>query len=60
MKVIAHDPFVSAAIAREQQIQLAELEQLYAQADYLTLHVGLTPQTVGMINEKSLARMKKI
>ncbi|HLK09734.1 MAG TPA: phosphoglycerate dehydrogenase [Candidatus Angelobacter sp.] len=59
MKVVAHDPFVSASVAREQGIALAELDQVYAQADYLTLHVGLTPQTVGMINDKSLARMKK-
>ena len=59
MKVIAHDPFVSASVAREQGIQLAELDQVYAQADYLTLHVGLTPETGGMINEKSLAKMKK-
>lgn len=59
MKVVAHDPFVSASVAREQGIQLADLDQVYAQADYLTLHVGLTPQTVGMINEKSLAKMKK-
>jgi D-3-phosphoglycerate dehydrogenase / 2-oxoglutarate reductase len=59
MKVVAHDPFVAAAVAREQDIQLAELDQIYAQADYVTLHVGLTPQTGGMINEKSLARMKK-
>jgi D-3-phosphoglycerate dehydrogenase len=59
MKVVAHDPFVAAAVAREQGITLAELEQVYAMSDYLTLHVGLTPQTAGMINEKSLARMKK-
>jgi D-3-phosphoglycerate dehydrogenase len=59
MKVVAHDPFVSASIAREREIQLADLDQVYSQADYLTLHVGLTPQTGGMINEKSLARMKK-
>src|ERR1700761_7244601 len=59
MKVMAHDPFVSASLAREQGIQLAELDQVFAAADYLTLHVGLTPQTTGMINEKSLARMKK-
>ncbi|HSK45838.1 MAG TPA: phosphoglycerate dehydrogenase [Candidatus Binatia bacterium] len=59
MKVMAHDPFVSASVAREQGIQLAELDQVYAQSDYLTLHVGLTPQTGGMINEQSLARMKK-
>jgi D-3-phosphoglycerate dehydrogenase len=59
MKIIAHDPFVSVAIARDQSIQLSELDQVFAAADYLTLHVGLTPQTTGMINEKSLARMKK-
>ncbi|HEX4604960.1 MAG TPA: phosphoglycerate dehydrogenase [Candidatus Angelobacter sp.] len=59
MKVLAHDPFVSASLAREQGIQLAELDQVLGAADYLTLHVGLTPQTGGMINEKSLARMKK-
>src|SRR5206468_3119201 len=59
MKVVAHDPFVSASVAREQGIALAELDEVYAHADYLTLHVGLTPQTGGMINEKSLARMKK-
>ena len=59
MTIVAHDPFVSASLAREQGIQLAELNEVYATADYLTLHVGLTPQTTGMINEKSLAKMKK-
>ncbi len=59
MKLIAHDPFVAVAVAREHGIELAELDQVYSAADYLTLHVGLTAQTTGMINEKSLARMKR-
>ena len=59
MKVLGHDPFVSASLAREQGIQLAELEQVFTAADYLTLHVGLTPQTSNMINERSIAQMKK-
>ncbi len=59
MKILAHDPFVAASIARDQGIELAELDRVFAEADYLTLHVGLTPQTSGMINEKSLAKMKK-
>jgi len=59
MKVIAHDPFVAANVAAEHGIRLVELEEIYASSDYLTLHVGLTPQTTGMINEKSLARMKR-
>jgi D-3-phosphoglycerate dehydrogenase len=38
---------------------LGKLEDVYAVADYLTLHVGLTPQTTGMINGDSLKKMKK-
>ncbi|MGA7906716.1 MAG: phosphoglycerate dehydrogenase [Candidatus Sulfotelmatobacter sp.] len=59
MALVAHDPFVSVAIAKEQGIAMAELDQLYAAADYITLHVGLTPQTAGMINRASIAKMKK-
>jgi D-3-phosphoglycerate dehydrogenase / 2-oxoglutarate reductase len=59
MKLLAHDPFVSAAVAKELGIQLADLDQLYAAADYLSLHVGLTPQTTGMINAAAIAKMKK-
>jgi D-3-phosphoglycerate dehydrogenase / 2-oxoglutarate reductase len=59
MKLIAHDPFVAAPVARELDIRLADLDQVYAAADYLTLHVGLTPQTAGMINEQSIRKMKK-
>jgi D-3-phosphoglycerate dehydrogenase / 2-oxoglutarate reductase len=59
MELIAHDPFVSVSLAKEQGIRLATLEDVYAAADYITLHVGLTPQTAGMINEASIAKMKK-
>ena len=59
MELIGHDPFVSAAIAREAGIKLVSVEELFKAADYLTLHVGLTPQTAGIINEASIATMKK-
>jgi len=59
MTILGHDPFVSPIIAKEQGIQLAKQEEVYARADYLTLHVGLTPQTTGMINAESLKKMKK-
>jgi D-3-phosphoglycerate dehydrogenase / 2-oxoglutarate reductase len=58
MAIVAHDPFVSPALAREEGIRLAALDEVYAAADYLTLHVGLTPQTAGMINAESLKKMK--
>ncbi|HEY1270348.1 MAG TPA: phosphoglycerate dehydrogenase [Terriglobales bacterium] len=59
MEIVAHDPFVSTAVAKEQGIRMTKLEEVYAVADYLTLHVGLTPQTNGMINAESLSKMKK-
>src|SRR5947199_5750489 len=59
MQVIAHDPFVSTTVAKEQGIRMGKLEEIYSGADYLTLHVGLTPQTAGMINPDSLKKMKR-
>src|SRR5271167_1397204 len=59
MKVIAHDPFVSASLAQQLQITLVPLDELFATSDYITLHVGLTPQTQGMIGADTLAKMKK-
>jgi D-3-phosphoglycerate dehydrogenase len=59
MNISAHDPYVSPALARDLGIKLASLDDLYARADYLSLHLGLTPQTHGIINAESLAKMKK-
>ncbi len=59
LEIIGSDPFVSSAVARENGILLVSVDELFAKADYLTLHVGLTPQTTGIINAKTLAGMKK-
>jgi D-3-phosphoglycerate dehydrogenase len=59
MELLGHDPFVSAAVARENGIRLCTVEELFAESDYLTLHVGLTPQTEGIVNRTSLASTKK-
>ena len=59
MEIVGHDPFVSVAVAKEQGIRLVSMDELYAAADYITLHVGLTPQTTGMINEAAFKKMKK-
>jgi len=59
MTVVAHDPFVSTSVARDLEIRMAGLEEIYATADYITLHVGLTPQTAGMINAETIKKMKR-
>jgi len=52
-------PLCLAAVARENAIKVVTMEELLAGSDYLTLHAGLTPQMVGIINAKALAAMKK-
>ena len=59
MKVIAYDPFLSDARAKKLGVTKVELDELYARADFITLHVPATDQTRGMINAEALAKMKK-
>jgi D-3-phosphoglycerate dehydrogenase len=59
MDLIAYDPFVSPAVARENGVRLVELEELWASSDYITLHTGLTAQTQGILNAATLAKIKK-
>lgn len=57
--LVAHDPYVSPTVAQDAKIRLADRDEVMSIADYLTLHVGLTPQTANMINATSIAKMKK-
>ena len=59
MKVIAHDPYVAPALAQQLNVTMLPLDDVFAQSDYITLHVGLTPQTQGMINPDTIRKMKK-
>ncbi len=59
MKVVAHDPYVAPSLAQQLNVTMMPLDDLFAQSDYITLHVGLSPQTQGMINTDSLRKMKK-
>ena len=55
MKVIAYDKFVEKSDAAE----MMSLDRVFAEADYISLHTPLTDETKGMINARSLAKMKK-
>lgn len=59
MRVVAHDPYVTSHIARDLNIELVSLDDLYVQSDYITLHLGLTPETQGLLNRAAFARMKE-
>ena len=59
MRVLAHDPFISEAAARELSVELVSLEQILAESDFISLHTAVVPQTRDMINAASIAKMKK-
>ncbi len=58
MKLMAYDPFVSADMARKLGIELVDLADLMATADFVTIHVAKTPDTMGLIGKETLAGAK--
>ena len=58
MELIGYDPFIAPVVARENQVALVPIDEIFKRSDYLTLHVGLTTQTEGMINAASIKIMK--
>jgi D-3-phosphoglycerate dehydrogenase / 2-oxoglutarate reductase len=58
MKVIAHDPYVSARVAEERGVKLIGFEEVLRSCDYLTIHCSLTSETRGMINAHALSLTK--
>lgn len=60
MRVLAYDPYLSATKARSLQVELVEsLDELVPQADFLTLHMPLTPETKHMLDTRRLGLCKK-
>ncbi len=58
MRVIAHDPLVTAERAEQAGVELVDLDTLVRQSDVLSVHVPLTEQTRGVINAERLHQMK--
>jgi D-3-phosphoglycerate dehydrogenase / 2-oxoglutarate reductase len=59
MDVIAYDPYVTQAAAREVEVELLPLEDVLKRADVISLHTALSPATEKMINAAAIAQMKK-
>jgi D-3-phosphoglycerate dehydrogenase len=58
MKLLAYDPFISAERAEQLGCRLVDLDLLFREADYITLHLPKTPETTHLVDEKALATMK--
>jgi len=58
MEVCGYDPFVSTERAQQIQVKLSDLEDLFQQSDYVTLHLPRTPETENLVNMEVLKSMK--
>jgi len=59
MRVLAYDPFLTESRARQLGVELvADTDAIYRSSDFITVHMPVTPDTRGMINSESIAKMK--
>ena len=58
MEVLGYDPFVSNERAQQLQVKLSELELLFQESDYVTLHLPRTAETENLVDIKVLKSMK--
>jgi D-3-phosphoglycerate dehydrogenase len=58
MKVIAYDPYVQAGRAAQMGVRLVDLDTLLAEADFMSVHLPKTPETVGLIGAEQLTKAK--
>ena len=59
MQIVAHDPFISEQVAADLGVQLVTLDELFARADYVSLHMPSNEKTRNLVNAERLARSKK-
>lgn len=59
MHVIAHDPYAPADRARAIGVDLVSFDQAISTADFISLHMPLTPTTNKIFNDDTFAKMKK-
>ncbi|MFH0862709.1 MAG: hydroxyacid dehydrogenase [Candidatus Altiarchaeota archaeon] len=58
MKVIAYDPMLTSEDTREYDAELVELDELFKNADVISIHVPALPATKDLVNERTLSLMK--
>ncbi len=58
MQVLGYDPLLPAEEIRDRGAKPVSLEELYAQADFISLHVPLTAETRAMVNAQTFERVK--
>jgi D-3-phosphoglycerate dehydrogenase len=58
MTVIAYDPYISPARAGASGVRLASLDELLAEADFISVHLPKSPETIGLLGDRELHLVK--
>ena len=58
MKVAAYDPYLSPERAQDIGVEKVELDEMFARADFISLHTPMTDSTRGIVNKEAFAKMK--
>jgi D-3-phosphoglycerate dehydrogenase len=58
MRVLAYDPFLTEARAKALGVELVDLDNVYRDADFISVHMPVTDQTRGMLNAAAFTKMK--
>ena len=57
--IIAYDPFIDLSIANEFNIKLVDINEIFENADVISIHLPLTPTTKNLLNYDAFTKMKK-
>jgi D-3-phosphoglycerate dehydrogenase len=58
VNLIAYDPYVQPARASQLGVRMVTLDELLSESDFITVHLPKTPETVGLIGEDALSKVK--
>src|SRR5262249_17853139 len=58
MKVVAYDPYVQPARAAQMGVKVLSLDELLEVSDFITVHLPKTPETLGLIGDEALRKVK--
>ena len=57
-RIIAHDPYIPAEVAKEAGVELVDFDRLLEESDLISVHAALTPQNTGMFGLEQFKKMK--
>lgn len=58
VNLIAYDPYVQPAKAAQHNVKMVSLDELLEQSDFITIHLPKNPETIGLIGEEALRKVK--